>query len=307
MEKSLILCLLGSGFLWADPENKLPEGWVDGSKPTENQETQAKSPEPESANPTRPDSEPQKSVDENKEERSSNVAENGEFDKTSIEYLDISSDEGRINIHALKEEDTKARIETKKEDFGSNCELVIHHNPSSQTLKIRAGKMKANFDIQDKCRVNFDLFLPGVVQSKISLGSGDLALRNLEGSAVIDVGAANIMVNSKLSKLSVSGGAVVLTAINLNGDTTLKTGTLDGALEFATLKENERIRTVIVDSGVATLNIALPEGYAKEEINKPPFAVRLENKVPPPNEGGNQPYFLFKGSVGAGTIKINNG
>ena len=219
--------------------------------------------------------------------------ESKEFESNGINTVLVENTSGNVSISAT--DANKAAVVATKNRFSDQCKMTVDR--SGHKLVIKVEKVSRFFNTEE-CNVDFQVKVPQSTNLDLTIGSGDLLIKGVQGTLNFKMGSGNISADGNFQKAEGKSGSGKIVLKGLSGGGNIMSGSGDIDLMYASgaLKGELDLKT-----GSGDAIVLFPKGTQV----KTSFTAGVGELS---NELGDNPRAKFKVSMkaGSGNLKIKS-
>jgi DUF4097 and DUF4098 domain-containing protein YvlB len=148
-----------------------------------------------------------------------------EFDASGLDSLSVINTSGDINISVSTS--GKALISARKIKFPVGCSLIMERSGGDLYVET-SDPLK----LDTNCRVHFEIAVPAAISLGIKNGSGDVEVKDTNGSLEFKLGSGDLKMAATVTDLNGTSGSGDVKVSGLTGNVNLKLGSGDIWLEY---------------------------------------------------------------------------
>lgn len=175
-----------------------------------------------------------------------------ELEAKGLKQVVVENISGKVSV--LKTEAAKATVSVNKNVFSNKCSLTI--DKVNDKLVVKVERSKGLFS-SENCDADFEVKVPKSMDLDLTVGSGSLDVRGIQGALVFKLGSGNLNAEGIFSSLNGKSGSGTVSVQGLTGGGELKSGSGAISLGFvAPLSKGE----LDIKSGAGDATLTFPKG-----------------------------------------------
>lgn len=177
-------------------------------------------------------------------------SETREFDSKTVTKLVIENMAGKTTVAAT--DAAKSTVEISRKTFSDKCTLEIDQKESTLNIAV---KKKGMFSFGN-CEVDFNIKVAKATDLNLTVGSGKVDLKSLQGELIFVIGSGSIVADGEFKKVEGMAGSGNIDIKGLTASAELQTGSGGINLTYAS---NAPKGELMMSTGSGSATVLFPK------------------------------------------------